>query len=287
MGRWQGVQAALAAVASIGVTTPSAQGRDSITWMTVDLPPATIYEGEMAGTGFADQQLRILAAALPDYDHQIVKGTIARDWHELETRDGICFNWVTRNPGFHWNAVFSKRPVLNPGYRLVVRSSRLTEFLPYAATGDIDLELLGRNDSLSGGYIASRDYLATINGFIGAGDRRGRLQKTMSSAQLVDLLHANRLDFIFASPTEVAFYREAQHFTDDFAVLKVKNGPVYNEGYIACSSGPIGKAVIARLDAYLDRPEGWAAYVGPLQHWLDPADYAVAAGARPRVEAGK
>ena len=59
----------------------------------------------------------------------------------------------------------------------------------------------------------------------------------MSSSQLVELLHANRLDFIFASPTEVAYYREVQHLNDDFAVLKVKNGPVYNEGYIACFFG--------------------------------------------------
>ena len=165
MGSWKRTLAVFAVCASAGLTRGSEQGRASITWMTVDLPPATIFEGEMAGSGFADQQLRVLAAALPDYDHQFVKGTIARDWHELETRDGICFNWVTRNSGFHWNAVFSKRPVLNPGYRLVARASRLTEFLPYAATGEIDLELLGHNDSLSGGYIASRDYLATINGF--------------------------------------------------------------------------------------------------------------------------
>ena len=130
-------------------------------------------------------------------------------------------------------------------------------------------------------------FRSTINGFLGAEDRRARLQKTMSSSQLVDLLHANRLDFIFASPTEVAFYREAQHLNDEFAVLKVKNGLVYNEGYIACSSGPVGRAVIAKLDAYLERPEGWAAYVAPLQRWLDRADYAFAAGSRPKQEAGK
>jgi len=275
-----GRRGTLAAILAAGVGMGGVQARDSITWMTVDLPPATIYEGEMAGNGFADQQLRVLTAALPDYDHKIVKGTIARNWHELETRDGICFNWVTRS-GTHWNALFSKRPVLNPGYRLVVRTARLTEFLPYGQSGDLDLDLLGQSDSLSGGYIASRDYLPTINGFIASGDRRSKLQKTMTSAQLVELLHVGRLDFIFASPTEVAYYHVAEHLAADFSVLKVKGEPVYNEGYVACSSGPVGKAAMAKIDAYLERAEGWAAYVAPLQRWLDPADYAFAAGVKP------
>lgn len=271
-----------AALLAILTISGIARARDSITWMTVDLPPATIYEGEMAGNGFADQQLRVLFAALPEYDHHIVKGTIARDWHELETRDGICFNWVTRNSGAHWHAQFSKRPVLNPGYRLVVKTARLTEFLPYAATGDIDLDLLGGDEGVSGAVIASRDYLPTLNNFIDSGARRARLQKTVGNAQLVDLLHADRIDFIVASPSEVAFYKETLRLKDDYSLIKVKNSPPYNEAYIACSSGHLGREVIAKIDAYLDRPEGWAAYVAPLKRWFDPPDYAFASGGKAR-----
>lgn len=273
-----GLGRALAVLAAGWGIASGAQAKNSITWMTADLPPATIFDGNMAGNGFADQQLKVLIAALPDYDHQVVKGAIGRNWHELETRDGVCFNWVTHNTASHWNAIFSKRPVLNPGYRVMVRSSRLTEFLPYAATGDVDLNLLAKGN-LSGGYISSRDYLPAINGFIAADSK---MQKTMNSEQLLELLHANRLDFVFASPTEVKFSREAMHLDDDFAVLKVRGAPVYNEGYIACSSGALGKEVMAKIDAYLDRPDGWAAYVAPLRRWLDPADYAFAAGSHGR-----
>ncbi|MBV8646710.1 hypothetical protein [Paludibacterium sp.] len=278
MAGWKGALAAIAALAAMG----SAQAKSGITWMTADLPPATIFEGDMAGGGFAEQQLKVLIAALPDYDHQIVKGAIARNWHELETRDGVCFNWVTHNTASHWNAVFSKHPVLNPGYRLAVRTTRLTEFLPFAATGDVDLSLLAKDDTFSGGYIASRDYLPAINGFIASDGRKAKLQKTVDSPQLLELLHANRIDFIFASPSEIKFYRESLHLKDDFAVLKVKGTPAYNEGYIACSSGVLGKEVMAKIDAYLERPEGWAAYVAPLQRWLDPSDYAFAASSRGR-----
>lgn len=274
--RWGAAVLAVLTVAGI------ARAKDSITWMTVDLPPATIFEGEMAGNGFADQQLRVLFAALPDYDHHIVKGTIARDWHELETRDGICFNWVTRNSGQHWHAVFSKRPVLNPGYRLVVKTGRLTEFLPYAATGDVDLDQLGRDQILSGAVIASRDYLPVLDNFIDSAVRRARVQKTINNAQLIDLLHADRTDFIVASPSEVAFYKETLRLKDDYSLIKVKGAPPYNEAYIACSSGHLGREVIAKIDAYLERPEGWAAYVAPLKRWLDPADYVFAGGAKSR-----
>lgn len=259
-----------------------ARAKESITWMTVDLPPATIYEGEMAGNGFADQQLQTLIAALPDYEHRIVRGTIARDWHELETRDGVCFNWVTRNPGQHWHALFSKRPVLNPGYRLVVKSGRLTEFLPYAASGEMDLDQLSRDGALSGAAIAARDYLPVLNDFIDAEMRKAKLQKTVGNAQLVDLLHADRADFIIASPSEVAFYKETMRLKDNYSLIKVKGSQAYNEAYIACSSAHLGREVISKIDAYLETPEGWAAYVSPLKRWLDPADYLYASGPKPR-----
>ena len=274
VSRWGA--ALLAAISIMG----SGQARESITWITIDLPPATIFDGPMAGKGFGDQQLRILFAALPDYDHQIIRGTIARGWHELETRDGLCINWVSRSSGKHWYALFSKRPVPNPGYRLLIKSSRMTEFLPYGRTGEIDLDLVGRNDALSGAFIASRDYLAPINDFIKAGDIR--LQQAMNTQQLVELLHADRVDFIFATPFEVAFYKDQLHLQDQFVPFRIKGGPPFNEGYIACSSGPVGRAVLDKIDAYLQTPDGWAAYVAPLQRWLDPADFAFAQAGKSR-----
>jgi len=273
------VAALLTMAGSAQAAPPAAPAKPVLTWMTVDLPPATIFDGPMVGRGFADQQLQVLFAALPGYDHQIVKGTIERNWHELETRDGVCFNWVTHNTASHWNAVFSKKPVLNPGYRMAVRTSRLTEFLQFAATGDVDLTLLAKDDALSAAYIASRDYLPAINGFLAS---RRKLQKAMSNAQLLEMLHANRADFGFASPSEVKYFRNALHLDDDFTLLKVRGAPVYNEGYVACSSGAMGKEVMAKIDAYLEKPEGWAAYVAPLQPWLEPADYAFAAANRTR-----
>jgi len=270
------------AVLLAALTTVGVQAKESLTWMSVDLPPATIYDGALAGSGFAEQQLRILFAALPDYDHQIVRGTIARAWHELETRDGLCINWVSRESGMHWSAAFSKHPVPNPGYRLVVKSSRLTEVLPYGTTGEVDLDLLGRNEALTGGYMDARNYLAAINGFIKSEDRGARLEKAMNTGQMVEQLRAGRVDFIFATPVEVAFYKESLHLKEEFVSVRVKGSPAYNDGYIACSSGPAGKAALARIDSYLERPEGWAAYVAPLQRWLDPTDFAIARGGKSR-----
>lgn len=260
-----------------GILQGAASARETVTWMTVDLPPAEIYEGDLAGKGFGDQQLTILSAALSDYDHQVVRGTIARAWHELETRDGVCFNWVTRNADRHKSAIYSRRPVLNPSFRLMVKTNRAADFASYlSGAGEIDLDRLAESKSLSGGYIASRDYLPAVNAFLNDDRRAGKLRKTMTTAQLVGLLRADRVDFVLSGPFEVAFYKETQHLPEDFTQYRIKGNPPYNEGYIACSAGPVGREVMAKLDAYLDRPEGWTAYVAPLQRWLDPAEYAFA-----------
>ena len=279
----RGITALLSGLVALWAAVGTASARETITWMTVDLPPAEIFEGDLAGRGFADQQLNILFAALPQYDHQIVRGTIARSWHELESRDGVCFNWVTRNADHPHAALYSRRAVANPSFRLMIKADHAGDFTPYAdSAGEIDLERLARNGSLSGGYIASREYLAAVNGFIGSDERKTRLEKTMSTAQLVGLLHANRVDFVLSGPFEVAFYKETQHLPEDFVQFRIKGSPPYNEGYIACSAGPVGREVMSRLDGFLDKPEGWTAYVAPLRRWLDPAEYAFALSGKPR-----
>jgi hypothetical protein len=49
---------------------------------------------------------------------------------------------------------------------------------------------------------------------------------------------------------------------------------------IGRASGPLGGEVIAKIDDYLARPDGWLAYVAPLKRLFDAAAVALASGVK-------
>src|SRR5579863_1208479 len=46
---------------------------DTVTWLTSDLPPQYIAEGELSGMGIKDQQLRLISATFPDLQHRTMR----------------------------------------------------------------------------------------------------------------------------------------------------------------------------------------------------------------------
>jgi len=85
---------------------------DSITWLTSDLPPHYIAEGELAGQGIKDRQLQLIAAQIPEFQHRTVRASISRLWYQIRHEDGMCGIGALRNPEREKIAVFSRRPVL-------------------------------------------------------------------------------------------------------------------------------------------------------------------------------
>jgi len=252
--------------------------------MQADLPPQFILDGELAGQGWADRQMHDLFPLLPGLDHRLVQGSLSRIWYEMAHRDGICFDGAARNAEREEIALFSRRPIIAPTYRIIVRAADLTRFRAFLDPGGaIDLDRLAGEGGLTGGYTTSRAYFPAINRFIESEQRRVRLETAMSPSQLFNLLHGKRLDFIISSPVETPYYKARFHLPDEFASLPVKNGPPSIRGYIACSKGPLGRSVIETIDALLADDSHWSAYLEPLRRWFEPADFAAALAARPEA----
>ena len=253
-----------------------------VTWMRADLPPQWVLDGDLAGQGWGDVQMRNLFPLLPNYEHQVVEGSLSRIWYEIEHRDGVCFNGASRNPEREAFAVFTHRAIVVPSFGVTVQahdSQRFERLLD--SDGAIDLDQLAKEDTLTGGYTAAREHFPAINRFLQSGLRGPRMDKTMSASQLFNLLHVGRLDFIFSEPVEGPYYKARFHLNDEFVTFPIKGNAVPLKGYVVCSKGPIGRAVIARLNILLDQDEPWAAYLEPLRRWMTPKDFARALAQKP------
>jgi len=252
----------------------------TITWLTSDLPPQYIAEGELAGLGIKDQQLRLIAEQVPEFQHRTMRASISRLWYQIQHEDGMCGIGVLRNAERDKIAVFSRRPVVVPGFRLIVRSDDRERFSPFlTAQGEIDLDALLQSHKLTGGYVADRVYPPAVTGYIGSADRRGPLEKSVDNDRLYQLLRSTRVDFVFGLAYEATYFSWRQGVP--LTSLPIEDTPRSVAGYTACSDQPLGRAMIARLDALQADTALWQRWIEPLRRWLDPGDFATALAAQP------
>jgi uncharacterized protein (TIGR02285 family) len=253
-----------------------------VTWMRADLPPQSILDGELSGQGWSDVQMRQLFPKLSGFEHHVTEGSLGRIWYEMEHHDGVCFDGASRNAARETFALYSRRPILVPSYGVTVRAGEKARFARFLdASGAMDLDRLAEAGALTGGYTAAREHFPAIDRFLQNAKSGPRMDKTVSPSQLFNLLHARRLDFIFSEPVEAPYYKARFHLGGEFVTFPIAGDPPSIKGYLVCSKGPIGRAVIARLDALLDDDGEWAAYLEPLRRWMMPADFAKALAQKP------
>jgi len=252
----------------------------TITWLTSDLPPQYIAEGELAGLGIKDQQLKLIAEQVPDYQHHTVRASISRLWYQIQHEDGMCGIGVLRSPEREKFAVFSRRPVLVPGFRLIIRADDEARFTPFLTEQhEVDLEALLKSRRLAGGYVADRHYPPAVTAYINSDERRAAVEKSVDNDRLFQLLRGNRVDFVFGLAYEAAYF--SWRLGPPLAKLPIKDTPRTVAGYTACSDQPLGRAMIARLDSLQAEEALWRQWMEPLRRWLDPADFATALAAQP------
>jgi uncharacterized protein (TIGR02285 family) len=252
----------------------------TITWLTSDLPPQYIAEGELAGLGIKDQQLRLISGQVPEYQHRTMRASISRLWYQIQHEDGMCGIGVLRSPEREKIAVFSHRPVLVPGFRLIIRADDVTRFSPFLSEQrEVDLEALLNSRKLVGGYVADRHYPPAVTAYIASDERRAPLEKSVDNDRLFQLLRGNRVDFVFGLAYEAAYF--GWRLGQPLAHLPIKDTPRNVAGYTACSDQPLGRAMIARLDSLQADETLWRQWMEPLRRWLDPSDFAAALAAQP------
>lgn len=255
---------------------------DTVTWIIHDAPPQYIFEGELAGQGYKDQQLGFLIANLPQFQHRVIQGSVGRVWHEVAQRDGICTLGMLPNKEREDAAALAERPVLVPGFRLAVAADRADRLSPFLdKQGEVELEQLAGSHRMTGAYVAGRVHAKAIEDFIALPGRAVPLQQIVSPRQLYSLVQTGRLDFTFGGPHEIRYFQRTLDGNPAFTALPIKGVPRLVKTYLSCSKKPVGQAVIAAVDSMMRDQTRWAAFIAPLQSWMDESDFNLALAARP------
>ena len=250
------------------------QCSDQATWMLPAVLPAVIPDGPFAGQGGSERALHILGEALPQFPWRYEFAHPLRGLHEIAQHDGHCSSNVGRLPEREEIMIFSNRPMVSPGYGVILREDRVAEFQPFLdASGAVDLDKLGEAKELSGAYPAGRPHYGTMKSFIDG--LQGRLTVDSDTIRLFRQLKARRLDYYLGTRDEALYF--AANLGDVRVIaLPIAGMPRYGLGYIACYKGAIGEKVINAVDDYLADDAHWAAFIAPWARWLTEEDFAAA-----------
>jgi uncharacterized protein (TIGR02285 family) len=240
----------------------------TVTWVSPEVSSDT--------NNFGDHYLSFLMGRLPGFDHRVLHGSTGRVWHEIQSSHvGACVFNALKTPDRETFAIYSRRPLLTPAFRLYFPESRRAALTPYLDdAGRIDLGKLA-SSPLRGGITANRAYNPVIDGFIATRHTNAPLEGLVSTRQLINVVRVGRLDFAFASPID---FNESVEGV--FSVL-VAGAEAWNASFIACSRDSTGQAVISAVDRLFDEQENWVEFIEPLRAVLSDEDYAVAARSKP------
>jgi len=224
-----------------------------------------ITSGRFAGQGGGDLGLQVLFKALPEFEHKIVFAAPIRVWTEIGREDGICSFSMGRTEEREKLALFSDRPLWVPGYTLITTDDHVRFFDRYRIGGVVDLERLAGAIQLNVGFMTGRPYPRAINNL----QYRIPVVSAAAMQPLFRQLAAHRLDLLFSSIAEATYFDKVLHLDGHFVSLPVRGIPAGNGAYIVCSKGPIGSAVMTRINQVLADDATWEEFVEPWRQWYN------------------
>lgn len=250
------------------------EGKPLITWFHGHYPPTFIAEGAQKGEGYGDKAMAYLIERLDGFEHRTVFSTFNRALYQLRERDGGCVYGAFKTAERDAYMAFS--PVMSPTLpnRAVVMRSRIDRLTPYMdSDGALRLDALMAAENLTVALVRGRFYSPRINAAIehirGGG---GNVIVEQPEPRYAQLLSRGRVDYAFGFPYEAAMYFRDMPFGGNYTTVPIAGEPALMFGHIGCSDGPVGRALVAALDAIAQSSGPYPPYMRFMEEWLTPQE---------------
>lgn len=249
-----------------------ANARETVTWLVRDLVPLTIHNGPDTGRGAVDKMLPLLTAALPEYDHVILKVNRARAMQMLNEPGLTC------DPTLLWTAerartILYSVPSMNTiSNGVVIQRRDQPLFSPFIDDGTIDLHAVLASGLTRVGTVAERSYGAVIDKILSEAPQAQVLQHHGNNAvgSLLRMERLGRIKAVLGYLPETRYHaREEGLDPDQLQYLPVAGAAKYQYIYVGCSNTTASQAVLEKINESL-RTLRTGELIGFYAQWLDP-----------------
>ena len=223
-----------------------AQPKDTITWGLVNFDPKNTSRSDLART--------LIQEKLKNYAHDTVAAPIPRIVSEIRSGSHWCWAGAIRTEEREGFSYLSIPFIFTFPQRIIIRKERRAQFL---ARGPLSLEALLQDRSLRTGVARSRAYSPAIDALL---TRYPPGQYTSSIPEAVQMLLADRLDYVVEDSGVAMAHARQQGREDDLAALSFKEMAGYVMGHVMCPKNDWGKGVVADIDAVLNNERATPRY---------------------------
>ena len=265
---------AVASVLLISATSPPAlaQPKDTLIWLKRDLPPLFIFEGPKKGLGIIDQLLTKLIAAMPQYQHSVMKVNRARGLQMLHEPSLTCdaaLNWSKERETWIAFSIPVFRAMSNG---LAVRRVDRNVLAPFIKDGEVDLAALLATGTVTLGIVAERNYGEYLDVLLKQAPPKALTLHYGNDAlgSLLQMQRLGRLQLLLGYRPEIRYQAQQQGIAEnELQFYPIRNTGKYLSGYIGCTDTPQGRKAITEINQLLRTlprdylSEAYAA-------WLDP-----------------
>ncbi|MCP4326665.1 MAG: hypothetical protein GY787_33530 [Alteromonadales bacterium] len=227
------------------MTCRNASAKEVVIWRVTDWPPFYILSGQDIGNGLYDNIIKLLADAMPEYEHKRVNMNTDRVLLEMSRGRNVCHPSVLPNTDATLSVVNS---ILLP-HRIIINKSH-----PGIArlSNPISLDLLLANNWLKGG-VTPRRYTEAINNIVEQHAFRDHLHNSPNYSTTIKNVLLGRLDYTIEYTPIISYTAKQLSITNNttsLEVLETKNNP-FLLVHIACPKNNWGEMMIAKINKIL------------------------------------
>ena len=244
---------------------------DKITWLATDFPPMSMSEGEFAKQGYIDTLYKHLKTSLPHHEFSELVVPWARGMSMAEKGGNYCliaaFQTVERDRFLRFTEPYGYSYPLG----LIVRTKDKNDFSKFLnKDGHIDLNSIIEKSKLIIGITNERSYGAKIDNAIkpllnSESKRIVPLSVTKSTKNLFEMLKANRIDLMFAYPSELVFFENTKK---NLSFFSIEGNSDLLPGKFSCTRSSETDRVFKEVSDLTLRPEMMEVFRKSYERWL-------------------
>ncbi|MBC2657638.1 TIGR02285 family protein [Pseudomonas sp. MSSRFD41] len=249
------------------------QAAELLTWLLRDLPPLSIFEGDLKGRGVVDLLMPQLFAELPQYQHELMRINRARGMQMLREPSFTCdpsLIWSKERAQWVAYSITSLR-VLSNG--LVIRRADREQLAPFVHDGQVDLPALLASGKQRLGMVAERSYGQQLDRLLqqAPADALNAHYGNDALGSLLQMQRLGRLQLLLGYWPEIRYQAVQQGIDPQQLVFYPIQGiDKYQDVHVGCSDTPQGRQAIARINQALLKLRE-ERLVELYAAWLEPA----------------
>ena len=238
----------------------NADQKPVVVWAIIPYAPIHIIDGEFKGQGIADNYVRAVQQAIPDYQHINQVMTPARAWQLIaSSSDLVCHPTALKTQAREQVGYFSHATIVTPVIRVLMRKTDWKSHLNSRNNLRFD-EYIDANPG-NFGIVRLRSYGQLIDDAIEQGlVAQNRLMYTSGrygSRQLFEMLLNKRIDMMLEYPWVSAYFASvdkdglSKSAEEELVSLTISDFPGHTPAYVACSKTQSGRQFLNKLDQFI------------------------------------